>query len=617
MSRRDSLVLGFWCAAVLALLAPVWARPGAVFFNHGDLYAYHVPLRSLTAVALQRGHLPFWNPFILLGVPHAANSQAALFYPPALLTVFFPVARALTWDQIFHLLWAGVGLFLLARSHRLDRAAAAVLASSFALSPFLVYRVTQGIPTLLAALAWAPWVWLAWLDGRRELLAAALALQLFSGHGQFLVVNAAGMAVWALCRARRRELLRRLAVEGAAAAALSCAQWPLTAQFLRRSVRADWSGAASGLYALTPASLLTWLHPGALGTPLDGRWPGAISEFYETAAGNVGLVLLAAAAVGLARGRRRLGAAVLGVLGVVLAFGPRNAVLRGVLSMPGLGYLRTPGRWLFLSVWSAVLLGGAGLASLRDGAAARGTRAFAALAAFVLLAAWDAKFLSPQDPATFLASRPEIVDNLAGRPFRVLTDPVFANPNKSVLYRMRNVNGYEAFYLRGVPAWADAAQGAVASDASRVYISRWPSSVLAQAGVVARMAPDGLAWQKAWPLAFFIDAAGRRLDAPLKIFSAEAERWRLKAVAPPAAAGIVLLEPSYPGWRAWLDGRKAEIFPWGVIFQAVALAPVRTPGVPTTLTFDFTPTGWAGLSVIMAAAWAAWFALALRRAQSL
>jgi hypothetical protein len=616
MSRSDSLVLGFWCAAVLALLAPVWARPGAVFFNHGDLFTYHVPLRSVTAVALQRGRLPFWNPFILLGLPHAANPQAALFYPPALLSLFWPVAAALTWDQIFHLLWAGVGMFLLARAQRLERAGAAILATSFALSPFLVYRVAEGIPTLLAALAWAPWLWLAWLDGRRGLLAAALALQLLSGHGQFLVVNLLGMSVWALCRSERRALLRRLALEGAAGAALTCAQWVLTAQFLHLSVRSGWSGAASGLYALTPASLLAWIHPGALGTPLDGGWLAPISEFYETSAGNVGLVLLALAAVGLVRGRRRVPALVLGGIGLALSFGPRNEVLRAVLGLPGFSYMRTPARWLFLAVWSLVLLGGAGAASLRGRFLPRGARAVAVLAAFALLAAWDAKFLGPEDPVPFLKPHAEIADNLAGRPFRVMTDPVLANPNKAALYRMRNVNGYEAFYLKGVPAWADAAEGAPAADASRVYVSRWPSAVLGQAGVVARLSGAGIEWQGGWPLAFFIDAAGRRLQTPLKIYAEEAERLRLKAVAPPDAAGVVLLEPYYPGWSAWQDGRRTETLPWGVLFQAVALAPVRTPDAPTTLTFDFRPTGWAWLAVLMAAAWAVWFAFALNAAES-
>ena len=234
MSRRDLLVLSVWCAALLALLCPVWARPGAVFFNHGDLYTYHAPLRSLTASMLQSGRLPFWDPYILLGVPHAANPQAALFYPPTLLSSFLPVARALMWDQVFHLLWGGVGLFALCRAQGLDRAAAATLACAFALSPLLVYRVTAGIPTLLAALAWTPWLWLFWLGGETGFFAAAAALQLLSGHAQFLAVNAAGMALWAAAHPRRVALLRALVAGYLGAAALTAIQWILTAQFLRR-----------------------------------------------------------------------------------------------------------------------------------------------------------------------------------------------------------------------------------------------------------------------------------------------------------------------------------------------------------------------------------------------
>ncbi|HEX4047448.1 MAG TPA: hypothetical protein VH309_06420, partial [Elusimicrobiota bacterium] len=331
MSRNDLLVLGLWCAAVLALLSPVWAVPGAAFFNHGDLYTYHVPLRSLTASALQSGRLPFWNPYILLGVPHAANPQAALFYPAALLEAFFPVVTAFVWDQVLHLLWAGAGMFLLCRAQRLDRAAAAVLASSFALSPFLIYRVTAGIPTLLAALSWTPWLWLAWLSGSWVLLAAAFALQLLSGHAQFLVINGAAMALWALFHDGRRELFVRLLAGGAAALALTAAQWPLTAQFLRLSVRSSWSGAISGAYALPPGALWTWLDPAALGTPLNGSWPGVLSVFYETCGGWAGPVALALAAYGLARGRRRLPALLLAGLGVFLAMGPRGPLSRAVL----------------------------------------------------------------------------------------------------------------------------------------------------------------------------------------------------------------------------------------------------------------------------------------------
>ena len=58
MTRRDIVVVGAIAAAVLALTASVWLRPGGAFFNHGDLYAYHWPLRHHTAAALIEGRLP-------------------------------------------------------------------------------------------------------------------------------------------------------------------------------------------------------------------------------------------------------------------------------------------------------------------------------------------------------------------------------------------------------------------------------------------------------------------------------------------------------------------------------------------------------------------------------
>ncbi len=350
MSRDDLMVSALWCAAVLALLSPVWARPGAVFFNHGDLYSYHAPLRALTAGELQSGRLPFWDPYILLGVPHAANPQTVLFYPAALLCAVLPVTTALVWDQVLHLLWAGTGMFLLARFSRLGRLGAFALASAYALSPFLVYRVTAGIPTLLAALSWAPWLWLAWLSGATALLAGAFALQLLSGHAQFLVVNGCGMALWALLRDGRLDLFKRLLLAGAGALTLTVVQWVLTAQYLARSVRSDWTGAMSGAYALPAGALWTWLDPGALGTPAGGDWHDALSVFYETCGGWVGPFALALAAFGLVKSKRRGPAVALGAAGVLLAFGPRGPLSRALLGFAVLSYLRTPSRWLFLTV---------------------------------------------------------------------------------------------------------------------------------------------------------------------------------------------------------------------------------------------------------------------------
>ena len=74
-----------------------------------------------------------------------------------------------------------LGMALLARRQGITPLGSWLLAGLYALSPFLIYRVTEGIPTLLASLSWAPWCWLCWLFGGPLLLAAAWALQFLAG----------------------------------------------------------------------------------------------------------------------------------------------------------------------------------------------------------------------------------------------------------------------------------------------------------------------------------------------------------------------------------------------------------------------------------------------------
>ena len=483
------------------------------------------------------------------------------------------------------------------------------------MSPFLIYRVTAGIPTLLAALSWVPWLWLAWLSGVSGLLAACWALQLLSGHAQFLLVNIVAMALWSVCRDGRATLLRRMAREGGMALVLTAVQWVPTAQFLRLSVRSDWGGALSGAYSLPPGALWTWVSPGALGTPLSGDWSDVTSVFYETCGGFIGLFVLALAAWGVVRGRRRLPALVLAVLGVCLALGPRGPVLRSLLNFATLSYLRTPSRWLFLTVWAGVLLAGAGWAGLHSRRWPAGARLAALLAAFLPLAAWDAAFLRPQDPKTFMAAKHGIAERFGGRPLRVLTDPGLANPNKTILYRLRNVNGYEAFYPKSVPGWAALAEGEPAADASRVYVSRWPSEILARAGVAARLSADGIEEARSWPLASFLDEKGKRLFPDPRIMLERPERWRIIGFPPAGAVTLAVAETSYPGWRAWVAGSRASLSAWDGLFQSVPVSADYPRHAPFELTLEFRPTLWPWPALLSAAAWACWLAILARRAE--
>lgn len=612
MTRRDLIVVGGLAAAVLALTASVWASPGRAFFNHGDLYAYHWPLRHHTAAALIEGRLPFWNPYVMLGVPHAANPQAALFYPASIMGFLLPAVTALVWDQVLHLLWAALGAFLLARSARLPRAVSAALAASYALSPFLIYRVTAGIPTLVAVLSWVPWAWLAWLSGSAALLAAVFALQFLAGHPQFLVVNAAAMGLWSLSKPARLTLWARLAAGAAGALALAAVQWLPTLELLSGSNRSSWPEQFRAAYSLRLRDLLLWLSPGAFGTPLNGGWDDATSVFYESGGVWLGCAALALAAGGLWRGRSRQGPVLLVLFGAALALGA-NGPLGPLLNAPGFSYLRTPSRWSFLSLWGLWLLAGAGGRALSSSKKTAAALAVIPLVVAAELMVWDSGFVKSAAAGAFTKASPAVSSALAGRASRMLTDPSLANPNKAIVYRMRNANGYDAFYPASAAVWAAEAEGEPAADPSWVLVSRWRSDAAARAGVSARLTARGVEERAdAWPLASFLDAKGARLTPDPVLEIARPERWRVTGAVPAGAVAVALAETRWPGWRASLDGRAAPLRPWGPAFQSVALG----GGPVLDLSFDFSPSRWFWWAALSAAAWGFWFAALMRRAEA-
>lgn len=602
MRRKDLLLFGLWAAIVLLVFGRPLADPAAALANFGDLYTYHYPLRHLMIGELQSGRLPFWNPYIFLGLPLSANSQAGLFYPLSILGSVLPLMLAFSWDYAFHLLWGGLGMLLLARREGLSTPAGLWLATLFCFCPFVVYRIVEGIPTLLAALSWAPWCWLALLSRRRGFLTAAWALQLLSGHPQFLIVNALAMGVWVLLRRDRLSWLWIMTREGLAALLLTCLQWQPTADFLARSVRRDWPAAFSSAYAMPTSAFLTWLHPGAVGNPLDGTYAGVPSLFFETTGLFIGWVGIAAAALGL-YWRRGGAAGVLIFLGAFLAVGKLD-----LLS----GLLRTPARYQFLCLWGLLMAAGSAARRLEQSGLRANLKALLLFVSLLELLVWDQRFLRAEEAEPFLKPNAFIARHLAGKPFRVLTDPDLANPDKTMLYRAMNVNGYDAFYLRGFPAYAAKSEGAPAVDSSRSYLRRGDSPEMRGAGVAYVVTRAGGLVRQRESLGLAYAAFGDKpLRSSIVVNMPRPSRWRVRGRAPDGADRLVVTIPHYPGWRARLDGRRVQLEPWD-FFSAVHLPP-RVPGNGYfTLNLDFEPRGWTSLCLLATLAWAAFLAAALR-----
>ncbi|MDE2039047.1 MAG: hypothetical protein KGO96_00365 [Elusimicrobia bacterium] len=600
MTRKDLRLALVCLAAAFWALWPAWLNPRLATANFGDLYAFHYPLRHLVVEALQSGRLPWWNPYVFSGLPLAANPQAATFYPVSALGFFLPLTLALSWDQLFHLCWALLGAALLARKARLPAAAAWAAGLLYAFSPMLIFRVTEGIPTLLAALSWIPWCWLAWLWGKPGWLGLVWALQLLSGHPQFALINVVGMGLFALASPGRWRRLLRLAREGLWALGLSALQWLPTREFLEASMRRSWPGAYAFAYSIHWSALGALLGPGLRGNPMNGSFAGFPSVFFETRTLFLGWSGLALAALALAR-RPRWAPCLLAGAGILLAFGggsPFYRFLRAPLSS-----LRVPARWLLLPLWALWLEAASGSAWL----ARRGRLA----AAFVLLlclaepCARDARYLGVQRADQFLAPNRAFALAMGGSSQRLITDPALANPDKTALYHTRNVNGYDAFYLDGYAQYAARSEGHAAADSSRVYFSTLGTPQADRLGAAWRVSARGkvLHSKTALPLAYFVDAAGAPVAPAPALDLKGAESWRVRGAWPKGARRLVLSQPSYPGWKAWLNGRRVPLPRWDGLLQSV-----RRPAAAGRFELDlrYSPTGWPlwlGMSLLF---WLAW-----------
>jgi len=156
--RRHLPPLAIWsvlCALFFATLLLGQERLPSGDFS-GQFHAFGL----FQARELTNGRFPLWSPGSFAGFPFAADTQAAAFYPPRLLTIFlapsFPL-HALEIEVIVHIWFAGLFTYLLAYDLTQQRTAALIAAVSFGLGGYLTsYPMLQ--VALLESVIWLPLV---------------------------------------------------------------------------------------------------------------------------------------------------------------------------------------------------------------------------------------------------------------------------------------------------------------------------------------------------------------------------------------------------------------------------------------------------------------------------
>ncbi|MDA8018632.1 MAG: hypothetical protein MPN21_14420 [Thermoanaerobaculia bacterium] len=288
------------------------------FFLRDDNAAYYLPayLHSHRAL-IEHGELAQVNLHQNNGGAHLAPGQTATLYPPtyaavALAEVLGDLRWTMELEVGFHLLFAAIGMYLLARQLSCRPPAAAAAALVFLTMPFLVF-VTRAWVVVAHGAAWGVWGLLFFLrllespDWKRALaLAMSTTFFFFTGYPQFLVEATLFQALllfglWLTSPSWRSGAPRVLGYLAAAAALSAALSAPLLLPMLYQAASSarGFDGVSATLFVKWACDPLKALQAQMLVFSPNALFHASSAIYY------VGLPVLAAAGYGAWKGTAR------------------------------------------------------------------------------------------------------------------------------------------------------------------------------------------------------------------------------------------------------------------------------------------------------------------------
>jgi hypothetical protein len=353
--RRSLFVLALLLIPLFILLPGINDFAYPLGSSYSDIAISHYPnLIFLRESLADGGGIPFWSNTILSGYPFAANPLSGLWYPPGWLLLLLPLPLGINLLVMLHLLWGGVGVFLLLRKRELDVLPAATGAVTFELLPKVFAHFGAGHITLLFAVAWTPWLLLVeehrktttWHTRLLPALVLGLILLadvrwgLYAGilwlfYSLFKTLSNGfdrrSMMLWI------KAAIYQLLVAGLIAAPVLL---PLL-EYTRLSTRQMLTSAESLILSLPVSALLGFLYPDLAGYAEWVVYPGALA-----------LLLSIWGLFHHEFRRKNRFFLILILVTLVAAFGPGlpliGTIMEYIVQLPLLNLLRVPTRSLFL-----------------------------------------------------------------------------------------------------------------------------------------------------------------------------------------------------------------------------------------------------------------------------
>ena len=130
--------------------------------NYSDLTITHLPnLIYIRDSLLQNGQIPFWSEQILSGYPFLANPLSGIWYLPIWLIIFLPQPFGFNFLFLAHIIWGGAGVLKYLNKNGRSLPGALTGAMVFVLMPKLFAQYGLGHATMVFAVCWTPWLLLS------------------------------------------------------------------------------------------------------------------------------------------------------------------------------------------------------------------------------------------------------------------------------------------------------------------------------------------------------------------------------------------------------------------------------------------------------------------------
>ncbi|MEO0562300.1 MAG: YfhO family protein, partial [Chloroflexota bacterium] len=339
-------------------------------FKQGDFSGQFVAFGAYQYDRFTTGEVPLWNPYNNSGLLFIADTQAATFYPPRLLTI--ALARlaggwsyhALELEAIFHVLGYTLAMFALVR--RLTDSTLGGLVGAI-VGGYGGYM--SGYPPLQLALleagVWLPLVILGIseairLDGVRwralALAGLALGVSWLAGHPQtsffltYLAIAYLGFRLWSVNLWSWRRFAQTLTLLGIVTFGITAVTFLPGVEYLAATARSG-MGYASKTNGFPLQDIIQFVYP------------GVVSLFSPLYIGVVGLVFVIAALGQLKR--EIVFWLVVAAFGLVWSFGGNTAFFDAIYNlMPGLRFFRGQERSAYLVGHSLAIVAGFGVVAL-------------------------------------------------------------------------------------------------------------------------------------------------------------------------------------------------------------------------------------------------------------